>query len=267
MLIRGLHVERAGDPAGAPVLFLHAALGSARMWSPVWNHLQNYALSGPDLPGHGRTRYDEGRDFQTQALEDALSCVERGPVHLVGHSFGATVALRMALEHPGKVRSLTLIEPVYFVLLHDAGEPMFKRHLREMSDFDAAFETDDMETAARIFLDMWGERPFEALPKAKQKEMAGMMPLIRATEPAILKPETKERVRLDDLEQLACPLQLIMGGETQPVIRRIQRVIIGKVPDAKAGQIGEAGHMVPLTHPGKVALRLRSFWKEHSARG
>ena len=38
------------------------------------------------------------------------------PIDVIGHSFGATVALRLAVEQPEKVRSLTLIEPVFFAV-------------------------------------------------------------------------------------------------------------------------------------------------------
>ena len=43
----------------------------------------------------------------------------RGPIHLVGHSYGGAVALRFAMQQPERLRSLVLIEPVAFHLLRD----------------------------------------------------------------------------------------------------------------------------------------------------
>src|SRR6185295_19515108 len=41
------------------------------------------------------------------------------PAHLVGHSYGGLIALRVALDHPRLVRSIALYEPVAFGVLHD----------------------------------------------------------------------------------------------------------------------------------------------------
>lgn len=47
------------------------------------------------------------------------------PVDVIGHSFGATVALRLALERPELVRSLVLVEPVLFAAAKAAEDPRF----------------------------------------------------------------------------------------------------------------------------------------------
>ena len=69
-----------------------------------------------DLPGHGRSPdWDGVVEYQHLSTQIAASFVIE-PVDLIGHSFGATVALRLAVEQPQKLRSLTLIEPVFFAV-------------------------------------------------------------------------------------------------------------------------------------------------------
>ncbi len=76
----------------------------------------------PDRPGHGRS-FDPGRPDDAQA--DGVMIVRRFAdeegVHLVGHSFGACVALHAAAARPDMVRSLTLIEPAMAALAIDRG--------------------------------------------------------------------------------------------------------------------------------------------------
>jgi pimeloyl-ACP methyl ester carboxylesterase len=59
-------------------------------------------------------------DFRTDAADIAQLC--RRPVHLVGHSYGAVVALLAAARAPGTIKSLTLIEPPPLPSVHGIQE-------------------------------------------------------------------------------------------------------------------------------------------------
>lgn len=68
-----------------------------------------YAL---DLPGHGQSSKalaNPGLHSLTEALGGFMDKLGIGAAHLVGHSMGGAVAMQMALDHPTKVKSLTLI--------------------------------------------------------------------------------------------------------------------------------------------------------------
>jgi pimeloyl-ACP methyl ester carboxylesterase len=81
-----------------------------------------------DLPGHGRSAdWDGASDYHHLSTQIAASFLTE-PVDLIGHSFGATVALRLAVEQPQKLRSLILIEPVFFaVAAQDSPGSFFER--------------------------------------------------------------------------------------------------------------------------------------------
>ena len=98
---------------GAPVVMVHCMLARHESLLPLAAAIGGHATLF-DLPGHGRSPdWDGAQDYQTQAVAWAAACCD-GPAHLIGHSFGATVALRLAVDRPDLVSRLTLIEPVYF---------------------------------------------------------------------------------------------------------------------------------------------------------
>ncbi len=86
---------------------------------------QGWQVIVPDRPGHGRTP-DPGRPDDAQADGQLVSALmDDAGVHLVGHSFGGCVALAAAAGSPGRVRSLTIIEPAMAALAMDV--PVVRR--------------------------------------------------------------------------------------------------------------------------------------------
>lgn len=114
---RSVEVYIVGD--GAPVLFLHGWGLSPRSYRRAIDALaeQGYRVYAPSLPGFGRSdalgvrrQNVLGVAAHITDLLDRLPFNE--PVHVVGHSFGGGVAMRVAAIHPDRVRSLTLVCPV-----------------------------------------------------------------------------------------------------------------------------------------------------------
>jgi len=108
-----LHYEQAG--AGDPVVVIHGAAASASSVEPLVRGLgERRLVVAPDLRGMGRSEPVEqvaptAWVDDLVALLDALG-IER--THVVGVSLGARVAMRLALDAPGRVRSLVLDAPI-----------------------------------------------------------------------------------------------------------------------------------------------------------
>lgn len=143
------------------VLALHCTLAFGGAWSGVAKALgQDLTLIAPDMPSHGGSvDWDEISDFSDTVYSAAVATLDDTPMDVIGHSFGAVTALRLAVAMPEKIRSLTLIEPVFFaVALQDAPETMADHDTRAAPFFDA-INDGDIPQAARSFNRMWSDGP------------------------------------------------------------------------------------------------------------
>ncbi|MGR3436001.1 MAG: alpha/beta fold hydrolase [Shimia sp.] len=228
-----------------PLVLLHCALARGRAWGAV--PLPGRDVTAPDLPGHGRApEPPEGAEYQAHAMAAALP--DR-PSHVVGHSFGGTVALRMALEHPDRVTRLTLIEPVFFAA---ADDPAARRGNAEaFAPVAAAMEAGDREGAARAFTGIWGGgAPWASLPEAHRRYMADRIHLVIAQGPAIHDDVAGQLPRLGEVK---CPVTLVRGARSPAIVAAIHAGLMRRMPQAREVVIEGAGHMVPMTHPRAVA--------------
>lgn len=238
-------------------VLLHCSLAHAGAWDGLARALSDrLTLTAPDLVGHGKAPdYDPAQDFHSQTKADALAHFPDAPCHLVGHSFGATVALRIAIEHPARVRTLTLIEPVLFAAVGDSAAR--RANDETLAGLDPAFAADDLEAAARVFMAAWGDgAAFDALPEAQRRYIVPRMPLIAAGHKVLHQDAAN---LLPRLAQVACPVLLIEGGASAPVIGEIQARLERDLPDARRVIVDGAGHMVPITHAADTAQAMRGF--------
>lgn len=110
-----LHVRETPGPDDTPAVYVHGLSGSGTNWTDLAALLGSRAAgSAVDMPGFGLSHPLPSRDYSQQAHTDALLCFLAGegrPVHLLGNSMGAAVALRVAARRPELVRTLTLVSP------------------------------------------------------------------------------------------------------------------------------------------------------------
>ena len=102
---------------GEPLLMLHGGLMSYDSFGPalpVLNKGRQVILV--DLQGHGRTTLGN-RPIRCEAIADDLDTLlqqlGRSQVDVLGYSFGGCVALRLAVQHPDRVRRLVLVSTPY----------------------------------------------------------------------------------------------------------------------------------------------------------
>ena len=241
--------------AGEPIVFLHCSSGSSSAWAPVMNQLgRDYRVLAPDLLGYGRSppwRRDVplAADGELGVLEALLDVAGR-PIHLVGHSYGGTVALSAAQRLPQWVASLTLIEPVAFHLLRRADEADGWREIAALAERHLALVGEGRDAAAaEAFITYWtGPKAWQQMPDTARDSAVRSAVKVAAEWRLMFASEDD----LDGIAGIKAPTLLICGGRTRKPARRVVEILRQALPRACHHEIVDAGHMSPLTHPACI---------------
>jgi len=114
-----LHLAFAGNQQSPLVVFVHGSPGSWNGWEKYLDdmHLREVALMvAVDRPGFGGSN-DGSSGLSLKAQSDSIMSAvatvfpEKHNVIVVGHSYGAPVAVRMAVDYPERVASTLLLAP------------------------------------------------------------------------------------------------------------------------------------------------------------
>ncbi|MFN3862039.1 MAG: alpha/beta fold hydrolase, partial [Roseateles sp.] len=200
-----------------PIVCLHSSGASGRQWRRLLADAAglDWTWRTPDLLGHGdRPGWPDGLPgrltHEAGELLAALDLPADQPFHLVGHSYGGAVSLQLALQHPERVRSLTLYEPVAFGVLPALGAelPEWQEAQQVAADVATALDRGDLDQAARGFVGYWqGRDVWPELEPAQRERLAQPMPTIRRHFEAL----SAARWSTAELARLQLPVQLICG--------------------------------------------------------
>lgn len=267
----GMRIEGHG-PA---IVLLHSSMGSKSQWRTLMEQMRaTHRLIAIDLHGYGDSPMpecpqqfslaDEVRLVQS-TLTQVLAADE--PYHLVGHSFGGGVALRLAHADPGRVRSLCLYEPTAFHLLdgHHAALQEVRAVARATEE---AVQVGPRAGATELFIDYWGgSGSFAALPASRQALFASLLDKVPLDFRALI----NDPHRACDYRRIARPLCLITGHQSPDCVHAIASVLAEALPDCEMPKV-DAGHMAPLTHSALVNPIIDGFIRridarDHNARG
>ena len=260
-------VSEATVPVGParPVVALHSSASTGGQWKSLTTALAGREVFAPDLPGYGRASFrDSTRDDAASLAGDAAAVLrtlgDRAlAFHLVGHSYGGAVALKIALSHPQRVLSLTLIEPVLFHLLPLAGGDedmrLYRGILGIRDRLRGAVAAGWPAHGMAAFVDFWnGEGAWDKADAEQRQRLA-------AQARAVLRNFTAcfgESWPAEEVAGLTLPLLTISGEASPAVTRRLTDKLVDAARDVTVARLFDAGHMSPLTHPAAVnALIMR----------
>jgi pimeloyl-ACP methyl ester carboxylesterase len=177
--------------------------------------------------------------------------------HIAGHSTGASIGAQLALDHPEKVHTLTLLEPTLVSL------PLGQAFLRSAGPVFEAYESGDHSGAFAMFVAAASGLPWEASRALLEQRIPGVVP--QAIEDA----DTFFGIELPSLvewafgpEQAAAvrrPVLSVIGARTQPVWVEIAGFLRSSLPRVEECTIDGVGHLLQIQRPEPVARAMADF--------
>lgn len=262
----GLFARTEGQ-AGAAVVCLHSSTGSHAQWRGLAAQLaRRCRVTSFDLHGHGRSP-DWPEAAGRSLLVDAQAVIARmhaePGIHLVAHSYGAAVAMQIALRHPKWVKSLALYEPVVFGMIQRLapGDAALGEIEAVAAGAHERVARGELADAAALFVDYWGGagswRGLDAAQQAVVMSRIGTVPHhFDATFAATWGRET--------LSRLTMPTLLVHGSQTRASSRRVADLLAALLPQVKRCEIDGAGHLGPITHDGLVNREITAHLERHA---
>ena len=260
--VNGVSLAFVEDGSGPPVVLLHGSVGDYRSWAdqvgPLARRFRVVAYSRRYHPPNPQpnARADASVDRQVEDLAALIETLRLPPAHLVGHSYGGTIAAAFALRHPDRVRSLVLADPGLGSIMADtpfgAAQAAEARAVRD--ELAAAFASGNPERIVRTYGERVAPGTFDRLDAAAT---ARLLDNARAFELDLMAP--RPRLSCADLARIAVPVLVIKGSRSPDGMRRIADTTAACIPAGRLVELPGATHWMHLEQPGRLNEVLLEF--------
>ncbi|MEQ9694898.1 alpha/beta hydrolase [Shimia sp. SDUM112013] len=249
-----LHARSFGH-GPEPALALHCSLAHSGAWRGVAGALaEDMTVTALDLPSHGRSPDWDGQGDITDATVAAVRPFLGRPMHLIGHSYGGVIALRLAVQYPHLVKSVSLFEPVLMAVAREDGPEQAAWNAALMQTVMTEIAAGHPDRAARAFMRVWGDgRRWDDLPEDLRAGATRRITVIRDSEPSLGHDNWGLIPRLGEIQ---APLVLMDGAESPALMKVVQDGIAARVHGARRKTFEGLAHMGPITHPKTVAAEI-----------
>jgi len=240
--------------SGPVALFVHGFPLDSAMWLDQIADLSDIRRCvAPDLRGFGgsipTTESELSMERHADDLLAILDTLWIETVDLVGFSMGGYIALAFAERHPGRLRSLSMIDTKSTPDSEAGKEGRDAAAARVTADGRSALASDLIGVLLDESASLWTRARFRTMVEATPTE----------TIVAALRGMRDRPDRTAVLAKLAAPVAVIVGASDAlaPVSEAEQ---MANVAGGRLTVIPNAGHMAPIEQPAMVADALRSLW-------
>jgi pimeloyl-ACP methyl ester carboxylesterase len=243
---------------GPTLVLVPGSCSTGAAWRPIISQWQDrYRCVTTSLLGYGRTAERRSSATADMAYEAEMleTVVQRagGPVHLIGHSFGGTTAIAVALRGRVPVLSLTVIEPPMPELLRHTGEHGHYAAFRDMTDaYFAAFRRGD-QAAIESMIDFYGGAgTFAGWPQKVRDYAVATIPVNLLDWICAY----SFHVTRSCLARVHVPALVMRGADSHPAMKRATELLAESLPDSRLATVDGAAHFMISTHAAAVADRI-----------
>ena len=229
-----------------PVILIHGAGSSHLCWPAEIRRLRDANVYAIDLPGHGKspgTAQHFVAGYQ-KSLIDFIEELKQNRVFLVGHSLGAAIALRFALDHPQHVAGLVCISSAASFNI----DPTFINLFRSPITQKTTLELLQAYFAPQYGNKQWYSNLLKSLPTVRNSLWYADF---RASEHFDLR---------NKLHQIQTPT-LVLSGLEDPLVSVFDAAYLARqLPEGKFIPYQHHGHMLMLEDPIRVANQIHRFF-------
>jgi 3-oxoadipate enol-lactonase len=259
----GIAHDRGGPPGATPVVLLHAGVADRRMWDPQWPGLTaSRDAVRLDIRGSGESdRRPAGPVDPVADVLETLDGLGIESCHLVGSSFGAGVAVEVALTRPALVRSLLLAPP---------GGSLLTERTPALAAFaeaeNGALARGDLDAAVDANVTTWvvgqGREP-DDVDEAVRASVRAMQRRIFDIDAAWADPDLEwvelDPPAVDRYRELVQPVLLVVGGHDLDTVHLAAARLQSGAPVVRRVDRPHAAHLPSMEEP-EAFLRLLLDW-------
>ncbi|MFL6022366.1 MAG: alpha/beta fold hydrolase [Marmoricola sp.] len=277
-----LRVRISGPQDGVPVLLIHGIARSLEDWTEAQDLLaaRGHRVISTDLPGFGFSRRGRERPGlpafgrAMAGLLDAAGVTQ--PAHVMGNSLGGGVSMTLAVDHPGRVASLTLVNSIGFGSdQHVSLLPMAYAALAALPGLEATFRPRARQAGAQSIRDLFFDPSFatperlrEAGRLAKQRDFR---PTFLGTASTLGAPVVGiragwRRALLARVQRSGIPVLVIWGDDDKILPPTHYAAARAALPDAQGHLFADAGHMPQIEKAAEFAELVADFVAEVALR-
>jgi pimeloyl-ACP methyl ester carboxylesterase len=265
--VNGVDLVYLEQGQGAPVVFVHGAFADHRVWEGQREAVaQRYRYIALTQRYFGTAPWpDSGEKFSLATHADDLAVFIRelkaGPVHVVGWSYGGSIALALAVQHPELLKSLFLHEPgaIASFVTDPADAKAVGEDRREIvGPASGASKAGDTAGAVRLFFDGVNSQPglFETLPR--QRGRYSLTTRARFHSSSAPPPPALSCAQLG---QIKVPVAIAKGELTRPSFRILADTASRCIPGSRLAVQGR--QTAPATSPAAFNEVLLGFLKNN----
>jgi pimeloyl-ACP methyl ester carboxylesterase len=256
-----LRVRYIESGTGPTIVMIHGNAGSVEDFEfrALGMLAPDYHVIAVDRPGHGRSDRPGGQaasvEYQARLLHDVLSSLGVTRPVLVGHSWGASLALCYALQYPGDFSGLILMAPAAYP---DRGESRLLQSFTKPPFLGDVALIAGKSILGKHVLRATLERAFypEPIPR-RYFELVAASWLGRKQLKAYLEDEASLNASLEGLSkrysEIDAPVVIITGDQDQIVSAKDNAYRLqATIANSQLITLKDTGHEIPQTHPESI---------------